>query len=79
MIQSIYPVVVTTYDIFQYGEGESAGSQDYLSVANKVYCESGGGEGGWSGGQPGTIVTEQSFQYGWGKCSGYWRRIGEIF
>ena len=64
MIQAIYPIVVAAYEIFQYGESESAGTQHYLGVANKVSCESGGGEGGWSGGQPGGIVTEQSFQYG---------------
>ena len=41
MIQTIYPIVVTAYEIFQYGESESAGTQHYLGVANKVSCESG--------------------------------------
>ena len=41
MFQAIYPVVVTTDDIFQNGESESVGSQDYLSAACDVPYESG--------------------------------------
>jgi hypothetical protein len=71
MIQAIYPIVVAAYKIFQYGKSESAGAQHYLGVADKVSCESGGGESGGCSGQPGGVVVEQSFQYGGGESSGY--------
>ena len=69
MIQAIYPVVVTTDDIFQNGESESTGSQDYLSVACDVPCESGRWESSRSNSQPGVVLTEQGFQYGWSQYS----------
>ena len=61
--QTIYPTVVTTDDLFQYGECEGAALYHYLNVASDVTCESGCWERGGCQTEKSGGATLQGFQH----------------